>query len=150
MALLAGIFLDDLQLDGLICFPEAAEKRRRGFAYLKIDGTIFDLNDDVVVELAVERMKNIVRGAGAIVFQVGPIEMIVVNEGAIEKHAPVWFERARDNVGGIGGSTSISGRTGAAFGIGFDDEAAEIRDQAIDLICFRAPKFLDLGIEWVK
>ncbi len=75
MPLLARVFLRDLQLDSFICFFEAAEERRRRPAHLEIDRSIFDLDDHVVVELSVERMKDVVRGARAIIFQIAPIEM---------------------------------------------------------------------------
>ena len=60
VALLAGVFLRDLQLDGFVGFFEAAEKWRDGLARLEIDRAVLDLDDDVVVELAVERMKIVV------------------------------------------------------------------------------------------
>src|SRR5262245_54311669 len=80
--LLAGVFLCDLKLNGFVCFLQSAEQGGSGFAGLKVDGAVLDLNDDVVVELAVERMKNVVSGFGPIVFKIAPIEMMVVDESA--------------------------------------------------------------------
>ena len=51
-------------------FCRPAEQRRRRLAHLEINGAMLDLNDYVVVELAVERMEIIVGGLGAIVLQV--------------------------------------------------------------------------------
>jgi hypothetical protein len=53
MAGLAHILLRDLKLDGFTGFVECGEQWRRGFADLEIDGAVFDLDDDVLVELAV-------------------------------------------------------------------------------------------------
>ena len=63
---------------------QSAEQRRYRLANLEVDGPIFDLDDYVVVELAIERMEIVVGGLGAVVLQVGPVEMMVVDEGAIE------------------------------------------------------------------
>ena len=150
MALLAGVFLRDLQLDRFVGFFEAAEKRRDRFARLKIDRAVLDLDDDVVVELAVERMKIVVGGAGAIVFGIAPVEMMVVDEGAIEDEAAVRFERARDDVGGVSGRAVVGRRAESAFGIGFDDEAAEVGDFCVDLVEAFAPPFRDSGIERIE
>ena len=87
MALLAGIFLGYLQLDGLVCFLEAAGERRDWFAGLEIDGSMFDLDDYVGFELAVEGMKDVVGRSRAIIFWVAPIEMMVIYEGSIKKNS---------------------------------------------------------------
>ena len=89
VALLADVFLRDLELDGLVGFLEPAEERRDGLAHLEIDGAVLDLDDDVVVELAVERMEVVVGGAGAVVLGIAPVEVVVVDEGAIEDDAAV-------------------------------------------------------------
>ena len=94
MALLAGVFLRDLQFDGFVGFFEAAEERRDRLARLEVDRAVLDLDDDVVVELAVERMEIVVSGSGAIVFGIAPVEMMVVDEGAIEEEAAVRFQSA--------------------------------------------------------
>ena len=150
VAFLACVFLHDLQFDGFVGFLESGEKGGNRLAHLEIDGAIFNLDDHVVVELAVERMKNIVGGAGAIVFQVGPIKVMVVNKRTVEEHAAVRFERAGNHIGSIGGSTARGGGAGAAFGIGFYDKTAEVRNQAVNLVGFRAPKFGDLRIERIE
>ena len=53
--LLAEVLLRDLQLDRLVRLLERAEQRRRRLAHLEVDRPVLDLDDDVVVELAVER-----------------------------------------------------------------------------------------------
>ena len=93
MTLLAGVLLRDLDLHGLIGFGEAAEEGRNGFLRLEIDGAFLGLDDDVGRELAIERMEDVVGGAGAVGFGVAPIEVMVVDEGAVENDATV---RARE------------------------------------------------------
>src|ERR1035438_441630 len=93
LPLLSGIFLGDLQFDGFIGAAQAGKKRRSRFAYLEIDWTILDLNDDVLVEVAVQRVEVIVSGLRAIVFQVVPIQMVVVDEGAIKDDTPLRIVR---------------------------------------------------------
>src|ERR1700684_76897 len=110
MMLLTGVFLRDLKLDRFVRFFEAAEERRDRLAGLEIDRAMLDLDDDVVVELPVERMKIVVSGLGAIVFRITPIEMMFVNEGAIEDEAAVRFQCARDHIRSVGGSAVIRRR----------------------------------------
>src|SRR5579875_394510 len=83
MPLLPGIFLSNLQLERLIGSLQAADERRDRLPDLKVDGAIFDLHEDVVVEFAIERMKDVVGCSGAIGFLVPPIEMMVIDKGAI-------------------------------------------------------------------
>src|SRR5580704_9809915 len=126
VVLLACVFLRDLEFDRFIGFLEAAEEWRNRFARLEVDRAVFDLDDDVVVELAVERMKIVVGGFGAIVLRIAPVEMMVVDESAVENETAVRFERARDDVSGVGGRTVVCGWAEAAFGVGLHYDAAEV------------------------
>ncbi len=56
VTLLAGVFLRDLQFHGLVGVGEAAEERRDRLADLKIDGAVFDLDE--------ERCRRICRPGG--------------------------------------------------------------------------------------
>src|SRR5580704_11951282 len=87
VVLLACVFLRDLEFDRFIGFLEAAEEWRNRFARLEVDRAVLDLDDDVVIELAVERMEIVVGGFGAVVFRIAPVEMMVVDESAIEDEA---------------------------------------------------------------
>ncbi len=87
MTLLAGVFLGDLQFDCFVGVLQAAEKRRNGFAGLKIDWAVLDLDDDVVVEFSVQGVEVVVSGLGAVVMRIAPVEMMVVDKGAIENDA---------------------------------------------------------------
>src|SRR5258707_5115904 len=116
MVLLTSVFLRDLKLDGFVGFFEAAEQRRNWFARLEIDWAVFDLNDDVVFELAVEGMKIVVGSFSAVIFGVAPVEMMVVNERTIEDNTAMRFECTGDDVGGVCGRAAIEGRGEAGFG----------------------------------
>ena len=54
VAALAEVLLGDLQLDRLVGVLQRAEQRRRRLAHLEVDRSVLDLDDDVVVEPAVE------------------------------------------------------------------------------------------------
>ena len=101
MPLLPRVLLRDLQFDALVRLLQSAKKWRHRFAGLKINGTILDLDDDVVVEFSVQRMEDVISGPGAIVLQISPIQMMVINKCAIEKHASMWPQRARNHIGRV-------------------------------------------------
>ena len=87
---------------------ESAEERRDGFAHLEVDGAFLGLDDDVGCELAVERMKDVVGGASAVGFGIAPVEVVVVDESAIEDDAAVGREGSGEDVGGIGGGAAVA------------------------------------------
>ena len=127
--LLAEVFLRDLQLDRLVGFRESAEQRRGGLADLEVDRAVLDLDDDVVEELAVERVEVVVGGLGAVVLGILPIHFVVVDEAAIEQDAAVRLEGLGDDVGGVGVGAAVFGRAEPAFGVGLEHEAAEVGDR---------------------
>ena len=139
MPRLAGVLLGDLQLDGLLAFRQRAEQGRDGFPHLEIDGTVLDLNQGVVVELAVEGMEVVVGGAGAVVVGVLPVHVVVVHEAAIEEQATVGLERARHHVGRIRMRAPVGRRAHAAFGIGLQDQTAQIGNGAVELLSLGLP-----------
>src|SRR6267154_3746772 len=150
MALLAGVFLGYLQFDGFVCFLETAEERRNGFAGLEVDGSMFDLDDHVGLELAVERMKDVICGSGAIIFWVVPIEMMVIDKGAIKKETVVRCQGTSDSVSRVGGGAAVGGWAGLAFGIGLDRKSGEVRDFPVDLVCFLFPPIGNSRIERIE
>ena len=150
MPRLPEILLRDLQLDRLARLVECSEQRRSRLAHLKIDGTVLDLDDDVVVELAVKSVEIVVRRASAIVLRIAPIHVVVVNKAAIENQAAVRLERAGDHVGSVRVRPVIRRRSDAAFRIGLEDEAAEIRHRPIDLVGFGFPPGDDGGIQRIE
>src|SRR5580704_3836849 len=150
VVLLACVFLRDLEFDRFIGFLEAAEEWRNRFARLEVDRAVFDLDDDVVVELAVERMKIVVGGFGAVVLRIVPVEMVVVDEGAIEDEAGVRLQRFGNDVSGVGWRAVIGRWAETAFGVGLYHDAAEVGDFSVDLIEAIAPPFRDGGIERIE
>ena len=108
MALLAGVLLRDLQFDGLRWYVgSAAKSGRDGLANLEVDGAVLDLDDDIRFELAVEGVEVVVARAGAVGFEVVPVEMVVVDEAAIEHDAAMRLEGAGYGIGGIGRGAAI-------------------------------------------
>src|SRR5437899_4891323 len=111
---------------------------------------MLDLHDDVVIELAVERMENVISGPGTIVFGIAPIEMMVIDKGAIHDDAAMRLQSACNHVCGIRWTAPIARRSGTAFGVRFDQETGEVRDQAINLVGFFLPPRLHARIERIK
>ncbi len=70
-----------------LVFFQRAEQRRSGLAHLEINGAVLDLDDRVVVELAIQRLEVVIGGAGAVVLRIVPIHVMVVDEAAIEDAA---------------------------------------------------------------
>ena len=112
MPLLAEILLRDLKLHSLVGLVQPGEERRYRLLCLKIDGPVFDLHDYIRSKLSVQRMKNIVGGARAIGFHVVVVEMVVVDEGAIEHHAAVRSKSVGQDICGVGRAAAIARRTG--------------------------------------
>src|SRR5437660_355316 len=139
MPLLPGVLLRDLQFHRRIRMLQTAKERRNRFAYLKIDWPRFDLNDYVVVELAVERMEYIVCGSSAVTLGILPVEVMVVDKRPVKKNAAVRSKRACNHIGGICRRPAVSGRSGPALGVRFDNKPAEVRNAAIDAVYFFPP-----------
>ena len=147
MALLAGVLLRDLHFHGLVGLREAAEERRDGLARLEVDGAFLGLDDDVGRELAVERMEDVVGGAGAVGLGIAPVEVMVVDEGAVEDDSAVRCERGGEGVGGVGGRAAKAGGAGLAFAVGLHGEAGEVGNERVDLVDLGGPPGLHGGIE---
>src|SRR5258706_13259046 len=97
---------------------------------------MFDLDDHVGLELAVERMKDVICGSGAIIFWVVPIEMMVIDKGPIKKETVVRCQGTSDSVSRVGGGAGVGGWGGRAFGRRLDRKFAKVRDFPVDLVCF--------------
>src|SRR6266404_1737416 len=98
-------------------------------------------------------MEIVVGGFGAVVFCVAPVEVMVVNESAIENYAAAGLQGACENVCGVGLGAPVERRAQTVFGIGFDDQAAEVGNSGVNLFDFVAPPCGDTrvgGIEGVE
>jgi hypothetical protein len=91
VTLLAGIFLRDLQLNGCIRLLQSAKQGRRWFPHLEVNGTVLDLNNDVIVELAVQGMEDIVGSTRAVGLEIIPVKMMVVDECTVEEDSAMRF-----------------------------------------------------------
>src|SRR5207245_1228129 len=140
----------NLQLNRLICLQHCAEQRRGWLAYLEVDWPVLNLDDDIVVELAVEGMEVVVGGASAVSFRITPVQVMVVNEGAVEQDSGMRTKRSGNHVGSISGAAAILRRAGAAFGIRFDYESGEVGDPCIDCIDCLLPPCADSWIKRIK
>ena len=98
-------------------------------------------------ELAVEGMEDVVGGAGAVGLGVAPVEVVVVDEGAVEHDAIVGRERGGEGVGGVGGRAAKAGGAGLAFGVGLDGEAGEVGDEGIDFVDLGGPPGFHCRVE---
>src|SRR5215472_6599216 len=150
MALLAGILLSNLQFDSFVGVVQGGDQRRHRLAHLEVDGAVLDLYDYVVVELAVERMKIIVRSFCSIVLRFTPVEVMVVDKSSIKNQTSMCSDRPGQCVGGIRRSSPIGSRTGATFRVRFDYETAEVWNQPVDFIGLVAPPFAHARICGIK
>ena len=140
---LPEIFARDLRFERDPRMRHLPEQRMEGLARLEVDWAILDLKDDVIPKFAIE-WPELVIGLHRPVLARVPID-----ERSPEDGAAVWSQRVGDDVGALGVSPAIVLRSGLAFRIGFDDEAAEIRNEAIDFVGLRLPPCLNCGIERV-
>src|SRR5689334_19154414 len=108
---------------------------------------MLDLNDDVVIKLAVQWMENVVRGARTIRFCITPVQMMVVNKLAIKQTPAVRRERPRNCVRRIRWSSAVGRWANSSFGICFDSEATKVRNEFVDFIGFGLPP---LGNSWIE
>src|ERR1700674_5200226 len=150
MPLLSGVFLSDLQLHRHVGTLQPTKERRNRFAGLKINGPMFDLNNDVVVEFAIEGTENIVRSFRAVTFRILPVEVMVVYKRPIENDAPVGFERACNYIGGVRRRPAVGGRAGPAFGIRLDNKSAKVRNTPVDRVHLFAPPLDETRVQRIK
>src|SRR6476646_801235 len=150
MSRLSEILLSDLQFDALARMVESSEQRRRRLTDLKINGTVFDLDDDVVIEITVKSVEIVVCGASTIVFWISPIHVVVVNKPAIENHATVRLEGTGDHVGSIRVCPVIRRWSDTALGVRLEDKPTEIRNRPINVVGFGFPPGNDGGIQRIE
>src|ERR1700751_4363130 len=150
MPLLSRVLLRDLQLNCLIGPRQTTKQWRHWFTNLKVNRAILDLDDYVVIEFAVKRMKDVVGSSCTIVFKILPIQMMVINERAIENDAAMRRQRMCYYVRGVGRCSAVAGWPGTPFRIRFHHKATKVRNRAIYLIDFALPPLTDCGIEWIK
>ena len=98
------------------------------FAGLEVYRSVLHLDDDVVAELPVQRLKFQICLFGAV--GIGR----TVYKSAPHNDAFVRLQRICQHVGAFGMGTSEVAGTGLPFRIGFHQEAAEVGDDAVDFL----------------
>ena len=93
--------------------------------------------------------KDVVGGAGAVGLGVAPVEVVVVDEGAVEHDAAVGFESGGEGVGGVGRGAAVAGGAGLALGVRLDGEAGEIGNERVNLVDLGGPPGADCRVERV-
>ena len=131
---LAQIFLGDLEFHHQRRLGHRAEQRVEGFARLEVDRAILHLDDDIVGELAVERLEVAIGLLGAIVGIV-----MGIDEGAPHHDAAMRLDRSRQHVGAVGMGALIILRAGLALAVRLHQEAAEIGDRLVDFVGLGLP-----------
>ena len=150
VALLAGVLLCGLHFDGLRGVLQRGEERRDWLAYLEVDRAVFDLNDDVGLKGAVERGEVVESCPGTVGLQILPVEVVVVDETAVQNDAMVRLQSSGKDVGRLRRRSAVLRWASSSFRVCFDDEAAEVWDEGIDLVDFLLPPGDNGGIEWIE
>ncbi|MPM92710.1 hypothetical protein SDC9_139845 [bioreactor metagenome] len=109
----AQIFLGNLKLGHNRCLFHGAEQRTKRFARLKINRSVFHLNNHVIMKLPVEWHKLLICLLGTILIS-----------GIIHKSPPhnntlMRFQSLGKHIGSIGMRTPKVLRTGQPFGVSF-------------------------------
>lgn len=89
MSLSTGVLLRDFHFKCDICATKRSKQRTYAFSDLEVDRTVFNLNDHIVVKVAVKRLEIIISGFSSIDGQVLVIEGIAVNETSVEQNSIV-------------------------------------------------------------
>src|SRR5215469_2536641 len=76
--------------------------------------------------------------------------MVIVDKAAVKDHAVMRFDCSRQYIGGIGMAAAVSGWTHPSFGIGFQNEAAEIGNGGVEFISLGFPPGGHARIEGVE
>ncbi|MNW46356.1 hypothetical protein D3C74_236480 [compost metagenome] len=139
MVLLPGIFLGDLKLDHLVRQRHRAQQRRYRLAHLKVNRTVFDLQDDVLFESPVQRDEMIVGGPCPIRLAVSPVLLAVVNEASPDHEPAVRLQRLGQHIGAVGMIPPIGERSRPVLRIRLHQEPAKVRDRSVNLRCAFAP-----------
>src|SRR5215469_15722974 len=150
VTLLAGVFLCDLQFESCIRLLQPAKQGRYWLTHLKVDWAVLDLHQHVIIELAVQRVKDVVRCARAIRLRIGPVEVMVVNKRTVEDHSAMWLQRSRNYIGGFRWIAFVNRRTQLTLGIRLDDHTAEIRYLPVNFVELLHPPISYLRIERVE
>ncbi len=140
---MSEILLSDLKLHHLVGLGHCTEQWTVGLSRLKVDGAVLNLNNHIVVKLAVERLKLDVGllctvGIGRRIYESSP-----------HHYASVGFQCAGHHVGSFGMSAIEVAWTRLTFGVGLDKETSEVGNQLVYFIGFGFPPCCNLGLQRV-
>ncbi len=93
--------------------------------------------------------EDVVGGAGAVGLGVAPVEVMVVNKGAIKHHAAMRLQSAGQQVGCVGRGASVAGGAGLALGVGLDRKPSKIGNERVNLFDLGRPPGLHRRVERV-
>jgi hypothetical protein len=139
---LAEVLLCDLEFQHQRRARHRAKQRAERLARHEIERTVLHLHDHVASELAVERDELEIGAFDAI-----GVHGLVVHEGAPHDDAAVRRHRIGQHVRAVSVRPAVVLRTRLTFAVGLDEEAAEIRNEAVDLCRFVAPPACDTSVE---
>src|SRR5262252_7915831 len=100
-----------------------------GFARLKINWSILDLQDHISGKLAVKWLQVFIGSAGAVIAR-----LHVVDKCTPKDHAIMWCECSGEHVGAVCVRTVVGAWTGLSLTVSFDDEATKIGNEAVDFV----------------
>src|SRR5262252_6935703 len=112
------------------------------FARLKINGTVFYLQQNIRGELTIEGMQILKGGSGAVISL-----LHVIDKGAPDHDAMVRRYCRRQHIGAIRMTAIVRSWPRLSFTVGLDEKTAEIRNQPVDLIRFLLPPCGDVRRE---
>ena len=113
---------------------ERAEQRMERLARHEVDRAVLHLHEHVRLELPVQPRELEIGPLGPI-----GIDILVVDERPPDDRAAVRRERVGEHVGPFGVAAAVVLRAGLPFGVRLDREAAEVRDQRVDLVDLALP-----------
>ena len=124
MERLSQIFLCDLQFHHIRCLTNLVEDRTVWLTRLEVKGTVLGLQDDILMELAVQRLELRDRLFHTV------LSLMV---GTIDKAAPhddtlIRLQSLRQHISTVSVRALIVTRSGLSLTIRLHEETAEVRD----------------------
>src|SRR5271166_394696 len=130
----AEILLRDLHLQHHGSLRHCTEQWMERLAGLEVDGSVLDLQYDVAPKLPIQRREFLERFFRAIVGLI-----LRVNECTPHHDAAMRRQCVCKHIGAVSMRTGVILRTGLSLGMSFHEEAAEVRNECVNLIGLRAP-----------
>ncbi|MNC31270.1 hypothetical protein D3C75_795850 [compost metagenome] len=147
MPLLTSILLGYLKLDYLIGALHRSEQWRHWLPNLEIHRSVLDLQEYIIPELAIQRLKVIISRPRTIRRAVPPVLHAVIDKAAPNDKSAMRFKRIRQHICSIGMISSISKRSRTMLGIRFDHKTAKVGNMPINAVRRFNPPYLDLIIK---